>query len=229
MRADDAALGAELLARSETRAQRDASLTASIEAAKKRFQGRTGTIRVDCGAAARCMIAVDGRAADGARPFLTTVGPHHVIVERDEEHFERLVEVTPGAAVVVHGPDAPKYQPTPLVASTGPARRGISPTWFFVGLGATVLSATAATISGLDAVGRHDDFVAAGCAHGSSGPKAADCNARSDAGEGVTLRTNLLIGLTALLAVNTAVLGAVFVRWSPAPSGGVAVLEGRLP
>jgi hypothetical protein len=106
--------------------------------------------------------------------------------------------------------------------------QGLSPVWFFAGLGATLLAGTAATLSGLDANSRHDDFIADGCGIDApaTSPKPADCNRRSDQGAAATLRTNLLFGLTGLLAVNTAVLGAVFVRWSSAPSGGVATIGG---
>jgi hypothetical protein len=249
MRADDAALGAELLERAEVRSSRDRSLAKSIDAAKKRFAGRTGTIRVDCKGAARCLIAVDGRAADGSRAVFATVGPHSVVVERGSERFERLVEVGPGATTLVTSEShsapssssavppaspssgSPSSSPPSATAHSPPTSPGISPLWFFVSAGATAIAGTAATISGLDAIGVHDDFVGAGCAPGGTGPKASDCNARADDGASTTLRTNLLVGLTALLAINTTVLGTLFVSWSPASrgGGGTATIGGKLP
>ncbi len=240
MRADDAVLGAELLERSDARPDRDASLSKSIDAARKRFAGRTGTIHVDCRGADRCLVSVDGRAYEASRPVVALVGPHTVIVQRGDERFEKLVQVTPGAMTIVGGYESGAKvagdQVAPALVSPGPEQRkpssqGISPVWFWIGAGATVLSGAAATLSGLDALHAHDEFVAAGCAPGATGPRPSDCNVRSDEGAGKTLRTSLLLGVTGLLAINTVVLGAVFVRWSSAPvgTGGVATIGGRLP
>lgn len=234
MRADDAALGAELLERAEARPERDASLSKTIDAAKSRFAGRAGKIRVQCKESDLCLVAVDGRALDASRPIWTTVGAHTVIVQREHDRIERLVQVDPGAVTVVSAAgDAPAFMQAKAGGPNTPraeARGGVSPVWFWIGLGATAVAGGAATISGLAALADHDDFVARGCGRGGTGPVPSDCNRLSDAGGVATLRTNLLIGLTGLLAVNTAVLGAVFVRWSPAPGGGgVAVVQARLP
>lgn len=234
MRADDVALGAELLERADARPERDASLSKSIENARKRFANRAGTIRVDC-RQLKCLLSVDGRPSDGSKPVFAAVGTHTVVVQRGEERVEKLVEVKANqqtvvgmepmsAAVVAPTPTSP---PQNTVVRTEPLnppspRGGISPAWFFVGVGLTAVAGGFATWSGLSAVSDHDAFVARGCAPGATGSKPSDCDSLSDAGSSATLRTNLLIAATALLAINTAVLGAFFVRWSPAPamSGG---------
>jgi hypothetical protein len=230
MRADDVVLGAEMLERSESRPERDAALVRSIEAAKKRFAGRTGTIRVECKDVTPCLLAVDGRAATASRPVLATVGPHRVVVERGSERFERLIEVRPGTVSVVGETEATpptRIAPSPVRPSTEAASSGVSPIWFFVGLGATVVAGAATTFSALDATSQHDDFVAAGCSPSATGSKARDCDARADDGSSATLRTNLLLGLTGVLAVSTALVGTFVVRWSPSSNGGVASIGGR--
>lgn len=229
MRADDAVLGAQLLERSASRPERDASLSRSIEAARKRFEGRTGMIRVDCRSSSTCLVSIDGRASDASKPIVVMVGTHTLVVQRDEERFERLVEVLPGGVARVTGSDGmaatlPTTPSRPVPVKPSPS--GISPVWFFIGLGATTVAGTLATLSGVDANKMHDSFESAGCSIASSGPKASDCAARSDQGASATLRTNLLLGATALLAVNTAIAGTFFVRWSSSPSGGVATMGG---
>src|SRR5262249_14190632 len=121
MRADDAALGAELLERSEARPYPDGSLLKTIEAAKKRFANRTGTIRVDCKGSERCLLSVDGRSTYAARgPAIATVGPHSIVVERGaSERFERLIEVTANNTTVVSGPEASSSSP-PTAATGSP-------------------------------------------------------------------------------------------------------------
>jgi hypothetical protein len=232
IRADDATLGAELLERSNDRAERDAPLLKFIDAARKRFGGRTGTILANCKPPDGCLIAVDGRPADALRPVYALVGTHTVVVQRGDHRVERLVQVRPDAVTLVPGPEPASVSALAASSSTStssrrsPSRGGVAPAWFFISLGATAALGGASMLSGLDAVNKHDDFRAAGCAPGATGPRDASCDGRSDEGASATLRTNLLIGVTALLAINTAVLGAVFVRWSSQPSGGVATLGG---
>ncbi len=226
MRADDAVLGVEVLDRAEGRGDVDASLLRTIDAARRRFGGRTGKIRVQCTGSERCLFAVDGRASDGSRPFVAIVGTHSIVIQQGEGRVERLVEVRADAVTVV-GMSSGAAPPPETPRSAPISRSGLSPTWFFVALGATALVGGATVFSGIDAADQHDAFVTAGCAPGATGPKAATCAARSEDGSSATLRTNLLLGATAVLAVGTAALGVVFVRWSPAPTGGVASIGGR--
>jgi len=100
MKADDAVLGAELVERADGRAP-DAGLRTTLEAARKRFAGRTGKIRIECAGEARCLVAVDGTAGDARKPIFVGAGPHAVVVQRGADRIERLVDVKAEQIVVV--------------------------------------------------------------------------------------------------------------------------------
>lgn len=227
MKADDEVLGAELLERTAQRPI-DPAAAKILEAARRQFAGRTGKIRVDCALATKCLASVDGVASDAWHAIIVKVGAHDVVVRRDDEKFERLVEVQPDAVVSV-GPEPRREQHVPSGAEPTPTTsRGISPAWFFVGLGVTAALGAFSTWSGLDAMKQHDDFEANGCALNGRGPVPADCNARADDGDAAKTRTNVGIALTGVAAAVTVMTGAFFVRWSSAPSGngGVAMIGG---
>ena len=226
MKADDAVLGAELVERADGRAP-DAGLRTTLEAARKRFLGRTGKIRVECGAETRCLAAVDGTAADARRPIFVGAGPHAVVVQRGGERIERLVDVKADQIVVVTASgesagananaNAGANANANANADEGRAGAGeglgISRGWFYVGLGLTAVLGGVTVISGLDAVAKHDRFKTAGCASGGTGPVPVDCGERGADGTRAQTRTNVLLGATAVLAVTTAAIGIFAVRW----------------
>ena len=235
MKADDAVLGAELVERADGRAP-DAGLRTTLEAARKRFAGRTGKIRVECGGEARCLAAVDGSAADARRPIFVGVGPHAVVVQRGAERIERLVDVKADQVVVVAanaesagaganagananagaGAGANAGAGAGASGSTGTGGgegHGISRGWFYVGLGLTAALGGATVVSGLDAVAKHDRFKSDGCASGASGPVPSDCSERGAEGSRAQTRTNVLLGATAVLAVTTVAIAIFAVRW----------------
>lgn len=228
MKADDEVLGTELLDRAAQR-QVDPAAAKILQSAKKQFAGRTGRIRVDCGLATKCLASIDGVASDAWHAIIVKIGAHTVVVRRDDEKFDRLVEVQPDAVVTV-APEARREQHAPYGPTANDAHesKGIAPVWFFVGLGVTAALGAFTTWSGLDAVKKHDDFEAKGCALGTTGPVPADCASRADDGDGAKSRTNVGIALTSVAAAVTIVTGAFFVRWSSAPSGsgGVASIGG---
>lgn len=219
MRADDAPLGAELLERAEARVT-DAGLAKTLDAARKRFTSRTGKVRVDCGFASTCLVAVDGTARDAARAVHVTVGAHTVMVERDGVRLDRLVDVRAGDVVLL-APEEKGVTPPPVppVPPKPPAERGISPVWFFVGLGVTAAVGGATIASGLDTSSKNDAF-ARECGSAGSGPVPGDCADRASTGESADTRTNVLLGVTAGLAALTGVT-AFFVRWSSPRSTGL--------
>lgn len=226
MKADDEVLGTELLDRAAQRPV-DPALAKTLDAAKKRFAGRTGKIRVDCQLATKCIASVDGVATDAWRAIIVKVGAHHVVVQRDGDRFERLVEIGPDAIVAV-SPEPPQEQHRPDGPEPTPPKPGISPAWFFVGLGVTAVLGGFTTWSGLDAVKKHDEFESAGCGIGGQGVVPSDCASRADDGEAAKTRTNLGLALTGVAAAVTVATGAFFVRWSSAPAGtgGVAMIGG---
>lgn len=86
--------------------------------------------------------------------------------------------------------DAPAEKPKPL-----------SPTWFFVGVGATVLLGGATVWSGLDTNQAREDFDADPTQQG------------LDDGKSKQTRTNVLLAGTAVAGVATAAIGIFFTNW----------------
>ncbi|MBX3186110.1 MAG: hypothetical protein KF819_03805 [Labilithrix sp.] len=228
--ADDAVLGAELLDRATGRAA-DAGLARTIAAARRRFAGRTGTLQVDCENAPSCLVSVDGVAGDATKPLYVKPGPRAVVVQRGRERIERIVDVVADRVTVVPPKLAPVATVAP-VASDRPARAldssssrgGLSPTWFWVGAGATAVAGAFTALSGVFTLEAHERFEQGGCGLGATGPRAADCDARGEGGRSDQARTNILLGATAVFAVATAVLGVFVVDWS---GGGRARVTAR--
>lgn len=218
MHADDALLGAELVDRAEGRGG-DPGVARTLAVARKRFAGRTGKVRVDCRAEARCVAAVDGSPADARRLIYVMAGPHAVVVHRGDERVEELVEVKADATVVVGGvsvaplPSASRSD-KPSTATSTSEHAKLPPIWFFVGVGVTAVFAGGTVISGVDAVTKHDRFKGNGCGVDGTGARPADCDQRGHDGASAQLRTNVLLGTTVLLAAATAAVGIFAVRWS---------------
>jgi hypothetical protein len=208
VRTDAAVLGMELAGRT-TREPENQQLTDLAAKARARFANEVGRIVVHCDA---CRPSIDGKEVRKGVASWVTVGSHLVLVSPKEK---RKVIVEPGALVTLvpfrEGPQPdPQPEPDPLplpepdvtVDESGP-----SPAWFFVGLGLTVAGGVGVIVSAVDTKNRHDDFDAA----------IADGTATADAaaeGEDAELRTNVLIGVTAGLAVVTAAIGIFVVDWS---------------
>ncbi|MEZ4226191.1 MAG: hypothetical protein R3B13_34915 [Polyangiaceae bacterium] len=168
-------------------------------------------------------ITLDGEALELDETYVDP-GDHQVAGRFGEQRVKRKVNVVAGslervtlepkkaAAALEETPD-PKDAPEadgPPSAESKPSS-GLEPTWFYVGVGATVVLAGATVWSGLDTNSARDDF---------------DANPTSDAladGESKQRRTNLLLGGTAVAAVATGVLAA-FTNFSgkkatPPPEG----------
>jgi hypothetical protein len=223
--ADDPVLGVELVDRAKE-APRTNALALSILTAQRKFARRTGRIHVACGAAAACIASIDGAAVDPAHPVIVRVGAHTVIVESGGAATTRdvtvgpdeVIEVAPaagtapaaatasGAATAPASAPAPEAASAPVVATE--SSRGISPVWFYVGLGATGIAGAASIVSGADTASQHSHF-ASDC---TQGREASNCGGLASSGQSAQTRTNVLIGATAGLAAVTAVT-LFFVRW----------------
>jgi len=83
--------------------------------------------------------------------------------------------------------------------------RGISPIWFYLGLGATGIAGAATIVSGVDTANQHSHFV-------SQCGTDRDCPTLASNGQAAQTRTNVLLGVSAGLAAVTAVT-VFFVRW----------------
>jgi hypothetical protein len=109
----------------------------------------------------------------------------------------------------------PETEPKPFLVSTDEPPKderkkssGLPPVVFFVGLGATVVTGGITIWSGLDTVKNPGaDRVKSECAQGDT-----ECPLYKD-GQSRQLRTNVLIGVTAVLGVGTGVLGAIGIDW----------------
>lgn len=224
IRADDPAQGQELVLRAATRTL-DKSTTATVATARARFEGRAARILTECGAATTCVLSVDGVAKDPTRVLFVKHGPHTLVLQRDNERIERLVDVRQSSMVFPpRSSDALAAQPAqgaappttpPSVPSTAPDSRknqGLSPVWFYGGAGLTAALAGLTIASALDTVSHHDKFRTAGCVSG-QGAVSPSCDGLALDGKSAELRTNVGVGVTAALAVTTATLGIFFVRW----------------
>jgi hypothetical protein len=240
VRADDPVLGMELVERSK-RGPVDAGLSSSVDAARAKFHGRAGRVRIRCPPAGACMATLDGRTLDVQKEAWATAGQHTVVFQLGEDSQQRLVDVKaddttdvapaarapapapspvpPPGPEPTTGPATPPppqiYSPPPAERPTGqPSSSGISPVWFWVGTGATVVLGGATAFSALDTSKKHDQFANDGCARAGS----AACTTASTDGSAAQLRTNVLLGATAAAAIVTVVIGVAFTRWSGEPS-----------
>jgi hypothetical protein len=230
--ADDPALGMELIERS-SRASAEGDLAASIAAARLKFHGRAGRVYVHCPEGSSCLATVDAQPVLVGKPVWVRAGQHTVVVQVGESPQSRLVEVRPdGTTDVTPVPTTPALVPTTPAAKapgpTGPsavpasepppsaprparaAASGLSPVWFWVGVGATAVLGGATAVSAVDTSSKHDTFANDGCARGG----AAGCGSLSSDGMAAQTRTNVLLGVAGAVALVTVIVGAAFTRWS---------------
>ena len=145
----------------------------------------------------------------------------HDVIVRQGEHRERhrirgragqSIELGPPRA---DAPDPDRVEPPP--PSTRPGSGGLSPWFFGVGAGLTALSTVLLIWSGVDTLDGVDAF------------NAMPTPEAFEEGQAKELRTNVLIGITAGLAVVTLLFG-VLADWDgePAPSTTAGVFfDGR--
>lgn len=181
-----------------------------------RARPQLGRFQVDC--TPHCTLNVDGLAvATEARPTHTVYvapGPHTLVArfEAGETRKQRLdahagdsqqIQLAPepdstAPVAPATGPEAVAPSAGTLTASTEspPSSRKLSPAYFWVALSATAAVGAVTIWSGIDLLNARDDF------------EKDDSPTRKafDAGEDKDLRTSILIGSTAALAVTTAVL-----------------------
>lgn len=168
-------------------------------------------------------IRVDGKPIEGSSIYV--LPGEHIVEGRSGETPIRVTRVItageamsvalvppsppPPAAVAEHIEEKPEERrpDAAKLESRVPSKGGLSPTWFYVAAGATVVVGGVATWSGLDTLNRKDDFL--------SSPD----QSKLDDGRSSQTRTNILLGATAGLAIATVVL-ALVVDWKGAPATG---------
>jgi hypothetical protein len=221
---DDPVFGTTLLDRARGEPRTDALLTTMLTAEKK-FAHRVGRIRLQC-PSAPCLAAIDGAAAVAGDPVVVRVGSHAVTLEAAGTLVQRVVTVAPDETIVV-GPDpappvptasslslppptprspAPRPpKPTPVAAAS---RGGLSPVWFYAGLGVTAVAGAVTIASGVDTSNQHASFERT-C------PGPSSCHDLASSGQNAQLRTNVMLGVTAGLGALT-LATVLLVRWHDA-------------
>ena len=230
---DDAVTGGELLERSKRLTPPvPKTLGQSIDAAKKKLGGRAGRLHVTCPAGATCTATLDGRLFDAKTTTWAPLGPHTLVVQVDGEPHawgvdmkaDETLEFAPartktagpslpatGLALSATAPPVPSpaYVAPPAPSGPAPTDSGLTPVIFFVGVGVTVLAGAATTYLMLNAKSKHDDFVDGGCGAALN----AGCPALKNDGEAAQTSANVGLGVTAVFAVATVVVGAALTRW----------------
>lgn len=120
---------------------------------------------------------------------------------------------TAATASMAKEPTEPTPEPPPPttpVADEGPAKKGWSPTVFYVGAGLTAVLGGITVWSGLDTVNNPgSDKVKAACDN-----HEPNCQSLYDEGRSKQTRTNILIGATAVAGVASIAIAAFFTDWS---------------
>lgn len=205
LRADDPVLGMSLAERAEGRAVHD-DVRALIRALQKKFAARVGRLSVRCDAPRLCTAKLDASPIPVREPRWVSAGVHAVELSVDgraEEHAVRVaagdsVEVRPG----VESPPPSTVEPRATSPVSAPSS-GLSPTWFWVGVGLTAAAGVATVASAIDTGNQHSAYVRSPSEQGSLD------------GASAQRRTNVLLGATAAGAVITTAVGVFFTRWSP--------------
>lgn len=201
---------------------------AAAQTERDRVAKNLGVIAVELAGAKEIRVEIDGKARrleDGA--LRVSPGSHLVRVVADgSERLSRRVQVDAGERLVLHiertrelvveseEPRSPSQEPTKDHASSG----GVSPTWFFVAGGTTLVLAGVTVWSGLDTLSAKNDL-------DDDRPELtlAEEQARIDDGHGKETRTNVLLVATGVGAVATAALGLFVVNWGKGKHENVSV------
>lgn len=200
VRADDAVLAMTLAERADSRTMTKA-LDQASHLARRRFASKVGRVSVVCPPPTPCTATLDDAAFAAGTVQFVLVGTHRLRVVRESavETFTLVTE--PGKTVEV----VPTAQRDRLIVTTPePAsERGLSPGWFFVGVGVTAALGAASIASGLDTLRAHRVYTA----------DKSDL-AAAESGHDAMVRTNVLLVATGVTALATAAIGVFAVRWA---------------
>lgn len=228
-RAGDPGLAARVLNHAEGRTM-SRDLATSVQSVRDRFAARLGRIRVQC--QAKTCVARHGGEEIAAGTAKWVVPGHHVVDAQvdDAATAPRNLDATADAeslVVLQSATPPPPAAPPPAdrggLPATTPAHAstsgGVSPVWFWVAGGATVLAAGFATWSTIDLLGIRSDYDGGGCERASS----TACTRIADDGQSAQLRNGIAWAATGVLAATTAVLGLFLVRWSGGEGARVGI------
>jgi len=212
IKADDAALGMTLVERASTR--RGIKETVLL-GARKKLGPKVGRLAVRC----TCDVTLDG-ARIAAETRFVTVGAHVVTMTQGSRTERVDVVIEPGKTLeIAPTPVLPERTTERVLAPPPPPpappvneERGLSPVWFWTGLGLTAVAAGAGGLSALDTASKHDAFLR----------DRSDVDA-ANAGRNAETRTYVLFATAGVLAIATTIVGLALVRWErPRPLAWVA-------
>jgi hypothetical protein len=207
LRGDLALPGMELAERARSRD--DPEVQSLAREARQRFAPRLGRLRVRC--SQPCQVSVEGRALPEGEPAWLMPGKYSVLVASGAQEQGLTAVVRARALTELRAPaqlGEARDQPTPA-----PDDAGVSPVWFWAGVGATAAVGAVAVWSAVDSERRYDRFA-----------ETRSSTELRDEGQAAERRTNILFGATTALAVISATVGLVIVDW-PADADGGARLQ----
>ncbi len=214
VQADDPVLAMTLVDRAMKRPMSPA-IGRAVDEAKSRFSSRTGRVIVNCTGPIRCEASIGDRVIPTGEAVWLLAGSHALEARFGDQKLHRNVDVAPGSFEQIEleapkaAPTEPILEPAPKPVAPPPARAPVRPEppsesvfaspWFWIGAGLTATLAGVSAWSAHDLASQHDTFVTGRCDEFGS-PACED--AASD-GKRAQLRTNLLIGATALAGAAT--------------------------
>lgn len=213
--------------------QSSAKLKANATRERDGFASGIGAIVVDSGLASVVEATVDDSPLTGFPPAIqVNPGSHHVVVRVDgRQVVNRSITVNPGEHVrlaisserEVSAPVPPRARPPGRKPPGEPVpERGISPVWFYGGVGLTLVLGGVTTWSALDTRSAYNDYTVALPTLNQD-----EIDRQVSDGHAKEKRTNILLGATALAALGSAAVGFFAVNWrSSATAPGVAVTPG---
>ncbi len=167
-------------------------------------------VRLELRGCEGCQLEIEGRVWSYSAAFLTPHTDHDVLVTQGERREHHTVRGLPGQHVELGPPRAGEGPSDGASEGTtasprAPSSAGLSPWFFAVGLGLTAVSGGLLIWSGVDTLDGVDAFDAMPTPEG------------FEEGQAKELRTNVLVGITAGLAVVT-LLFAALTDWDGEPA-----------
>lgn len=214
LKTDDAVLAMTLVSRAGREPFHD-ELGKLAERARLRFADRVGRLVVSC---RDCEASVDGVDIEPGVASWQALGSRVVAIRTNGRLEEQRVTITSDAIATVR-PTEP-LPPEPATTTTSPdevpsSSSGVSPAFFWIGLGLTAAVGAGTIVSFVDLKGIHDDF------------RQTPSAALADEGDAAQLRTRVLLGVTGGLAAATTLVGVLAVDWGGDDAEMSVVTDGR--
>ena len=198
-RAGSAALAMNLVERTHAREGVSADVVARADMANAAFATKASKIVIKCDACDE--LEIDNAKVESKGVWVDP-GPHVVEMHRGT-HIDRLeLHPTEGVTLEAIAPPLPKA-PMPVyhVVRVSADKRPFSPIVFYAAAGVTAALGGLTIASAVDTRAKHTAF------------EGNPTDAMGDAGASAQVRTNFLVGATAVALVSTAALGIFAVHW----------------